>query len=69
MRNANINYVNKMGKSPLHIAIENLLDNDIIKFLLQAGASPVIKDNEGKDCCDKVRALKDKYLTEDCPLF
>ena len=69
MRNADINYINKLGKSPLHQAIENKLENDIIKFLLQAGASPYIKDNEGIDCCEKVKELKDKYLTVDCHLF
>mgnify|MGYP001148776508 CR=1 FL=1 len=69
MRNANINYVNKLGKTPLHIAIEHQLNKGIIKFLLQAGASPYIKDNEGKDSCDKVRELKDKYTTKDSPIF
>ena len=69
MRNANINYVNKLGKTPLHIAIENNLECDIIKFLLQAGASPYIQDKEGKDCCDKVRQLNNKYLIADSPLF
>jgi hypothetical protein len=69
MRNADINYVNKKGKTPLHMGIENKLDNDIIKFLLQAGASPYIKDKDGIDSCDKVKELKDKYLEADCNLF
>ena len=34
MRNANINYVNKSGKTPLHLAIENNLDEKTVKFLL-----------------------------------
>jgi hypothetical protein len=24
---------------------------------------------EGKDCCDKVKELKNKYLIEDCSMF
>lgn len=34
MRNANINYVNKFGKTPLHLAIENNLNEKTVKFLL-----------------------------------
>jgi hypothetical protein len=41
----------------------------MVKFLLQAGADPLIKDQNGKDCAEKVQDLKDKYTTEDSPLF
>jgi ankyrin repeat protein len=34
MRHANINFVNKFGKTPLHLAIENNLDEKTVKFLL-----------------------------------
>lgn len=69
MRNAEINFVNKKGLSPLHVAIENNLSKGIVKFLLQAEADPFIKDSNGKNCAQKVRELKDKYTPEDSPLF
>lgn len=69
MRNADINYVNIKGLTPLHYAIESWLSKGMVKFLLQAGANPLIKDNNGKDCAQKVKELKDKYTPEDSPLF
>ena len=69
MRNANINHVNTLGLTPLHIAIENNLSKGMVKFLLQAGADPIHKDKNGKDCSEKVRDLKDKYTVADSPLF
>lgn len=44
MRNADINHVNTLGLTPLHIAIENNLSKGMVKFLLQAGANPKHKD-------------------------
>jgi ankyrin repeat protein len=69
MRNANINHVNSLGKSPLDVAIENNLSKGMVKFLLQAGADHNHKDTDGKDCCERVRDLKDKYTIADSPLF
>jgi ankyrin repeat protein len=54
MRGADINFINKMGKTPLHHAIENNLEAGTIKFLLNSGANPHIEDNEGHDVCDIV---------------
>lgn len=54
MRNADINHVNKVGLTPLHVAIENNLSKGMVKFLLQAGADPKIKDINGKSCLEKV---------------
>ena len=34
MRNADINFANRFGKTALHIAIENNLDEETVKFLL-----------------------------------
>jgi ankyrin repeat protein len=53
MRGADINFGNKEGKTPLHLAVENKVSEKVIKFLLNAGARPHIEDVEGKDCCDK----------------
>ena len=44
MRNADINYVNRFGRTPLHIAIENNLSEKIVKYLLVQGANPFIRD-------------------------
>ena len=55
MRNADINFVNINGKTPLHHAIENNLDEKTIKFLLNNGANPHIEDFEGNDVCDIVQ--------------
>lgn len=55
-RGANINYVNKKeGKTPLHIAIEQRLSPEIIKFLLKNGANPHIEDLNGVTCQEKVK--------------
>ena len=53
MRGADINFGNKEGKTPLHLAVENKVSDKVIKFLLNAGASPHVEDVDGKDCCDK----------------
>lgn len=34
MRNADINYVNRFGKTPLHIAVESHLSERMVRFLL-----------------------------------
>lgn len=59
MRNANVNYVNFEGKTPLHIAIENKMPRKIIKLLLKSGANPHYEDFDGKDVCDKVKNMKE----------
>jgi len=58
MRNADVNYINKNGKTPLHIAVENNLDTKMIRFLLEAEANPHIEDRDGLDVCDKVKRGK-----------
>jgi ankyrin repeat protein len=46
MRDANINHINKNGKTPLHLAVENKLESATIKFLLTYGANPHIEDKD-----------------------
>jgi ankyrin repeat protein len=54
IRGANVNYISKLlGKTPLHIAIEKKLPNDIIKLLLRKGADPMIEDWKGLTCLEK----------------
>lgn len=52
-RGANLNYVNRNGKTPLHLMIENKLIPQV-KYLLNKGANPHIMDLIGMDVCDKV---------------
>ena len=57
MRGSDINFQNPDGKTPLHFAIENELADNIIKFLLKAGANPHIMNKHDQDCCDIVQRL------------
>jgi ankyrin repeat protein len=65
-RGSNINYVNKMGLTVLHMAVEKKKPIKVIEWLIQEGANPHIEDKENKDCCDKVIGSKTyakcKYL-------
>ena len=54
MRGANVNFNNKNGLTPLHIAVEHNVSSEVIDWLLQAGANPHIEDANGLDVCDKV---------------
>lgn len=53
-RGANVNYVNKNGKTALHLLCENL-KLDGIKFVLANGGDPHIMDLTGMDVCDKAK--------------
>ena len=53
IRGAEINYVNKFGKTAIHLAVENSLPENVIQFLIHEGANPHIIDQNGKDACDK----------------
>ena len=52
MRGSKINYVNKFGKTALYIAIEHNISEEMILFLIDAGAQIHVEDQNGKDCCD-----------------
>jgi len=54
VRGARIDYVNRNGKTALHICVENKLV-EAVKFLLSKGANPHIMDLEGNDVCDKAK--------------
>jgi ankyrin repeat protein len=56
-RGADINYVNYLGLTPLHQAIEKEMNSKIINFLLKNGANPHIEDFKGEDCCEKAQAI------------
>ena len=47
IRGADINYRNKFGKTALHYAVEEGLDEIYIKFLLGRGANPQLEDSMG----------------------
>ena len=51
-RGANVNYINKLGKTCLHYAVENTLKENTIRYLLNEGANPHVMDTLGKDVCD-----------------
>ena len=55
-RGGNINYVNKNGKTILHLLCENM-NFDGIKFVLENGGNPHIMDLSGMDVCDKAKQL------------
>jgi len=55
-RGGNINHVNSVGKTALHVCIENH-KTDVIDFLIEKGANPHIMDPAGEDCCDKAKRL------------
>lgn len=60
IRGADINFRNIFGKTALHYAIEESLDESIIRFLIGRGANPHLEDIMGWDCCSKG---KTKYPT------
>lgn len=55
MRDANINHINRNGKTALHLAVESRVQSSTIKFLLSYGANPHIEDKDSLDVCDKVK--------------
>ena len=65
VRGAKIDYVNRNGKTALHICVENKI-TEAVKFLLSKGANPHIMDLEGHDTCDKA---KSNGLAIDIPQF
>lgn len=65
MRDANINHINKDGKTALHLAVENKVEYTTIKFLLTYRANPHIEDKEGLDVCDKVKSREFGVYTKD----
>ena len=54
-RKADINYVNKKGKTALHLAIENE-KIQAISLLIDHHAKLHIMDFDGEDACDKLKA-------------
>ena len=57
-RGSNINHQNSDYKTFLHYAIENQMESQMIKFLLNNGANPHIEDKDGLDCCDRGRLIR-----------
>lgn len=53
-RGANINHINKHGKTALHICVENKMQPQI-DYLIFKGANPHILDFQELDCCDKAK--------------
>ena len=53
IRGADINYQNRFGKTALHYAIEESMEESVIKFLLGRGANAHLEDAIGWDCCSK----------------
>ena len=64
-RGASIDYVNKNGKSALHVCVEMKLEEQV-SYLLWKGACQHILDLEELDCCDKAKA---NGLARDIPEF
>lgn len=54
-RGCQIDYVNSKGLTALHCAIEANLESKMIKFLLNSGADPNIKDMDGINCTEKAK--------------
>ena len=54
-RGARIDYVNKFGKTALHVCVESKLE-EAVKYLLFKGANQHILDFDELDCCDKAKA-------------
>lgn len=50
-RGANVNYVNRFGKTAMHICVENNLYEQV-RFLLFKGADPHIMNLAEMDACD-----------------
>lgn len=58
MRGANVNYTTKKeGKTALHYVIERGMPNELVKWLIKAGANPHIEDHEGLDSCDRAKQM------------
>jgi ankyrin repeat protein len=55
IRGASIDFVNKHGKTALHICVESKL-LESVKYLLFKGANPHMLDFDELDCCDKAKA-------------
>jgi ankyrin repeat protein len=53
-RGANLDHVNKQGKTALHLCVEQK-NVESIKYLLFKGADQHILDLNEKDCCDKAK--------------
>lgn len=54
-RGADIDYVNREGKTALVMAVQ-MLRIDSIHFLLEKGANPHLEDLTGQDACDYARS-------------
>ncbi len=55
VRGSDINYVNKNGKTAMHLCVENK-NIEAIGFLIKKGANPHILDLGNEDCCDKAKS-------------
>ena len=53
-RGAKLDYVNKFGKTVLHMQVEKNCEESVM-FLMFKGANPHILDLDEKDCCDKAK--------------
>jgi ankyrin repeat protein len=60
-KGANINYQEpKKGRTALHLGIEKEYDPALLKWLVQHGASPDIKDKEGVTARERASRKRDK---------
>ena len=57
-RRVSINNQNNEGKTALHLAVENdLVDDEYVDLLLQAGHDPKIRDNGGLTAMDYIKSM------------
>ncbi|MBQ2883777.1 MAG: ankyrin repeat domain-containing protein [Alphaproteobacteria bacterium] len=56
--NTAIDYADENGDTPLIFALKNDYSAEIIRFLLENGADPKLKNYEGKDAYDIIKAKK-----------
>jgi len=56
-----INYQDKNGNTPLHLAI-SFMNINIVKILLQNNADPTIRNNSGKSCIDLAQDTKNMNI-------
>jgi ankyrin repeat protein len=53
----------KLGQTPLHLAVKQYIDEKMVKLLLDAGADPKSKDNSAKTVLDDSLRLV-RFLVE-----
>ncbi len=61
LKGADVNYQDlRNGKTALHYGVEREFDPSVLKWLVQHGASPDIKDHEGVTARQKASRKRDK---------